>query len=184
MDQLKLRRLLILVHLYLASILAPMFILVAVTGGNYLLGIEGETKSTPIVLPNAAALDFQSPTVANDARAILAQTDSNIEFEYIRSRGSSAFTRPTTRPFVKFEQTSSGLTASLETPDLQYKLLELHKGHGPTLFRQYQIIGAISLFLVVFGGVIVGILAKPYRRPTLISVFGGSGLFMLLAFYS
>jgi hypothetical protein len=184
MQQIKIRRTLILVHLYLASVFAPMFVVVAITGGNYLLNIEGETSSVPIALPANARLDFESPNFADDVRAILSQTDANIEFEYMRSRGNSAFTRPTTRPFVQFEQTANGLTASLETPNLQYKMLELHKGHGPTLFRNYQIFAAISLFFVVFGGLIVGVIAKPYRRPTLLSLAGGSALFILLAFYS
>ena len=184
MNPLKLRRFLILVHLYLASILAPIFILVAITGANYLLNNKGATETTSIVLPAGAALDFKSPTLEGDIRELLAKTDTNIKFEYIRSRGASAMTRPTSRPYVQFDQTSEGLKASLKTPNIQYKMMELHKGHGPTLFKKYQILAAISLFLVVFGGIIVGVLAKNYRRPTLFALAGGSILFIILAFFT
>lgn len=184
MNPIKLRKFLVLVHLYVASILAPMFILVAITGGNYLLNNKGATESTPISLPAATTLDFKSPTLEADIRAILSKTDSNVKFEYIRSRGNSAMTRPTSRPYVQFDQTPNGLTAALKTPNLQYKLMELHKGHGPTLFKKYQILSAISLFLVVFGGLLVGLLAKNYRRPTLLALIGGSILFVILAFFT
>ncbi|MEP3655522.1 MAG: hypothetical protein ABJO36_11565 [Litorimonas sp.] len=184
MNPLKLRRFLILVHLYLASILAPIFILVAITGGNYLLNNKGETETTPIILPAGAVLDFKSPSLEEDIRQILSKTDTDIKFEYIRSRGNSAMTRPTSRPYVQFDQTPEGLKASLKIPNLQYKLMELHKGHGPTLFKKYQILAAFSLFLVVFGGLVVGVLAKNYRRPTILALVAGSILFIILAFFT
>lgn len=184
MNPLKLRKFLILVHLYLASILAPIFILVAITGANYLLNNKGATESTSIALPADATLDFKSLSLEDDIRKILSKTDTNIKFEYIRSRGNSVMTRPTSRPYVQFDQTPKGLKASLKTPNLQYKMMELHKGHGPTLFKKYQILAAISLFIVVFGGIIVGVLAKNYRRPTLLALGGGSILFIILAFFT
>lgn len=182
MDILKLRRLLILIHLYLASILAPMFILVAVTGALYLARIEPSVESTDLVLPEIAVLNFRSPTLEDDIRLVLDDAGIDINFEYIRSRGNSAFTRPTSRPYVQFENTADGLTATLQNPSLHYRLMELHKGHGPTLFRYYQILAGISLFLVVLGGLVVGFIAKAYRRPTVLALIGGSALFMILAF--
>lgn len=184
MNPVKLRRLLILLHLYLASILAPMFILVAITGGNYLLNNKGRTETTPIALPSGTTLNFKSATLEDDIRKILGDTNTDIKFEYIRSRGNSATTRPTSRTFVQFDQTPEGLQANLKTPNLQYKMMELHKGHGPTLFKKYQILSALSLFLVVFGGLIVGLLAKNYRRPTTLALIGGTLLFIVLAFFT
>lgn len=182
MNPLKLRRTLILVHLYLASILAPMFILVAITGALYLTGNKGATTSTPITLPASASLDFKSDSLKQDIEAILVAAGVEHNFEYVRTRGNSGMTRPTSRPYVKFDQTPSGLTASLETPNLQYKMMELHKGHGPQLFKKYQILAGISLFFVILGGLIVGILAKAYRKPTLIATVGGTLVFIVLAF--
>lgn len=184
MNPLKLRKLLILVHLYMASVLAPMFFLVAITGALYLTGNKGATQSALIALPATASLDFKSPTLDEDIRKILASTDTDIDFEYIRNRGSSATTRPTSRPYVQFNQTDTGLTASLKTPNLQYKMMELHKGHGPTLFKKYQILAGISLFLIILGGLLVGLLAQNYRRPTILALAGGSIVFVILAFFT
>jgi len=184
MNTLKFRRLLILIHLYLASILAPIFILVAVTGGLYLARIQPSIVSTPITLSENADLDFNSSNLEKDVEIILADANVDLKFEYIRSRGNMAFTRPTSRTFVEFENTSEGLKASLQEPSLYYALLELHKGHGPTVFRTYQILAGISLLLVVLGGLLVGLMAKAYRRPTLIAMTGGTILFFILAFFA
>ncbi len=54
----------------------------------------------------------------------------------------------------------------LHEPSLQYRMMELHKGHGPEKFKIYQIAAGIALFLVVIGGLVVGLLAKAYRAKT------------------
>lgn len=182
MNLLKARRFLILVHLYLASIAAPSLIMVAVSGALYLANVEAKVTSTPVSLPQNAALDFQSKTLEDDIRALLQSSNIDIDFEYIRSRGNLAMTRPTSREHVVFKKTPNGLTASLENPGLQYSLMELHKGHGPKIFRTYQILAGISLFLIVLGGLIVGMLAKNYRKPTLITTGIGLVLFLFFAF--
>ena len=57
MNSLKLRRLLITVHLWLAGLLAPAFLVVAISGGFYLTGVEAKTETTPIELPAGTTLD-------------------------------------------------------------------------------------------------------------------------------
>jgi len=150
-NTLKLRRILTQVHLYMAGFLAPAFLLVGITGGMDLAGFEAKTSQTPIVIAQEIVLDFDSPT------------------------------RPTSRTFALFEKTPNGIKATLNEPNLQYSMMELHKGHGPGIFRTYQIIAAIALFLVVIGGLAVGLLAKVYRMPTLISAIIGTIGFAILA---
>ena len=60
-------------------------------------------------------------------------------------------------------------------------MIELHKGHGPSLFKLYQKFVAILLIGVVLGGVLVGLLAKAYRGKTIASLIGGTVLFLVLA---
>ena len=182
MDKVKLRQKLVLLHLYFASILVPFILLVALTGSLDLIGIDAKVTSTPITLPAAATLDFKSLNIESDIRALLKEANVDIKFEYIRGRGNTAITRPTSRRFVQFQNSSEGLTASLENPNLQYRLFELHKGHGPVWFKRYQIFAGICLILVVFGGVTVGLLAKAYRKKTLISMLAGALLFIVLGF--
>lgn len=182
MNKTKLRNLLVLIHLYTASVLVPFILMVAVTGALKAARIDAEVVSSPIVLPATASLDFKSPSIEDDIRALLKQADIDIEFEYVRGRGNGLMTRPTSRPFVQFSQTPNGLTAKLQKPNLHYRLFELHKGHGPTWFRYYQIFAGIGLFLIVLGGVVVGLLSKAYRKPTVISTVFGTILFLILGF--
>jgi len=182
MNTLKLRRLLTQIHLYMAGLLAPAFLLVAISGGMDLAGFEAKVKETPIVLGDDSALDFTSASLNADVEKLLDQAGIDLEFEYIRSRGPMAMTRPTSRTFAKFEKTPDGLKATINDPNLQYSLMELHKGHGPGIFRTYQIIAAIALFFVVIGGVAVGLLARAYRLPTLISTAIGAIGFAIFAY--
>jgi len=180
----KTRRLFVLAHLWFAGFLAPAFLLVAVSGGLYLMGNSGNFESEPVSLPSGAALNFESPTLEADVRALLDTSDIDQPFEYIRNRGTVIQLRPTSRTHLEFRQTPDGLTATRKVPDLQGRLMELHKGHGPTLFKLYQKLVAIGLILVVFGGLLVGFLAPAYRRQTSIALAFGTIIFIFLAFFS
>jgi hypothetical protein len=180
----KIRRLFILAHLWLAGFLAPAFLLVAISGGLYLLGNGGDFKSEPVSLPVGAALDFESPTLETDVRELLNAAEINQKFEYIRNRGTVIQLRPTSRTHLEFRQTDDGLTAIRKVPNFQGTLIELHKGHGPSWFKFYQKLVALGLIGVVFGGILVGFLAKAYRRQTSIAVVIGSLIFVFLAFFS
>lgn len=178
----RIRKLLITLHLLFAGFLTPAFLLVAITGGNYLLGNKGSTESTELSLPANAALDFKSETLQADVEALLENANIDHKFEYIRNRGRVIQLRPTSRAYIQFEQTPDGLSATMNKPSLQAGLMELHKGHGPTIFKTYQKIVALGLILVVLGGFLVGILARTYRRKTLLAAGLGTILFIVLAF--
>lgn len=180
----KTRRLFVLAHLWLAGFLAPAFLLVAISGGLYLLGNSGNFKTEDVTLPADASLNFESPTLDSDVREFLSTADIDQKFEYIRNRGTVIQLRPTSRPHLEFRQTDDGLTAIRKVPDFQGTLMELHKGHGPSWFKFYQKLVALGLIGVVFGGILVGFLAKAYRRQTSIAVVIGSLIFVFLAFFS
>ena len=61
-------------------------------------------------------------------------------------------------------------------------MMELHKGHGPKIFKSYQKLVALLLLGVVLGGILVGVLAKAYRRQTTIAVVMGVVVFVLAGF--
>lgn len=179
---LKLRQLLITLHLLFAGFMAPAFVLLAVSGGLYLLGNKGQTTSQAIELPAAAVLDFKSKTLDADVRALLADADITHRFEYVKTRGNDTIhLRPTSRPYIEMKQTEDGLSAALISPNLQKSMMELHSGHGPKLFKLYQKLVALALLFVVFGGVIVGLLARNYRRKTIMSLAVGTTLFFVVA---
>ena len=178
----KLRKYLILAHLWFAGIMAPAFVLHALSGGLYLLDIKGEAATERVALPSGASLNFESPTLEADVRALLKDANLDHEFEYIRNRGTRIELRPTSKTYLEFTNSSQGLSATRVKPDTVRSMMELHKGHGPQLFKTYQKFVALLLIGVVLGGILVGLLAKAYRRQTIIAVIVGGIIFWLVGF--
>ncbi|PHS37490.1 MAG: hypothetical protein COA91_09855 [Robiginitomaculum sp.] len=180
----KLRQILVTLHLLFAGFMAPAFLLVAISGGLYLLGFKGQTTAQVVELPASASLDFTSKTLEADVRALLADAGVEHRFEYVKTRGDDKIhLRPTSRRYIEMQQTNAGLTAALVTPNLQAAMMELHSGHGPKLFKLYQKFVAAALLLVIFGGVMVGLLARAYRRKTIAALGFGTLVFWVLAVF-
>lgn len=178
----KLRKYLVLAHLWFAGIMAPAFALHAISGGLYLMDIKGEAATQSVSLPSGAALDFTSSTLDADVRKLLERANLDHDFEYIRNRGTVIQLRPTSKTYLEFKQSPQGLTATRVKPNAVRSMMELHKGHGPKLFKSYQKLVALLLLGVVLGGILVGLLAKAYRRQTTIAVAMGFVLFLLVGF--
>jgi len=182
MNNSKLRQLLVLLHLFAAGFMAPAFMLVAITGGMHMVGgVESETK-TEIALPAGTVIDLKSSTVEADIRALLKSSNIDHDFEYLKNRGTTAQTRPTSRPYISFKQKEGVWTAEKVTPNFMKAAMEIHKGHGPKILRAYHKLVALMLFGVIFGGILVGLLAKAYRRKTIGALAVGSLLYLALIF--
>ena len=178
----KLRKYLVLAHLWGAGLMAPAFALHAISGGLYLMNMKGEATTERVSLPAGSALDFKSATLEADVRALLQQANLKHNFEYIRNRGTVIQLRPTSKTYLEFRQSPQGLTASRVKPDTVRSMMELHKGHGSKIFKSYQKLVALLLLGVVLGGILVGVLAKAYRRQTTIAVVMGVVVFVLAGF--
>ena len=178
----KFRKFLVLAHLWMAGLMAPAFALHAISGGLYLMNIKGDATTERVSLPTNARLDFKSETLEADVRALLKEANIKYEFEYVRNRGSLIQLRPTSKTYLEFKQTPQGLSATRVKPNTVRSMMELHKGHGPKLFKSYQKLVALLLLAVVFGGILVGLLAKAYRRHTIIALAGGFISFILIGF--
>ena len=182
MDNPKFRKLLILFHLFAAGFMAPAFLLLAITGGMHMVGgVESETKA-PIELPVGTVIDLKSPTAEADIRALLKSAKIDHDFEYLKNRGTTAQTRPTSRSYISFKQKDGQWTAEKVTPNFMKAAMEIHKGHGPKLLRTYHKIVALMLMGVVFGGIFVGLLARAYRRKTIGAVAIGTLIYLVLVF--
>lgn len=175
------RRLIIQIHLYLAAFMAPAFLLIAFSGGQYLLGFKGEMVSTDVTLPAGASLDFKSETLESDVRALFETAGIEYDFDYIRNRGSIIQTRPTSRAHYQFGFDGEQLTAQRKVPDFTAAMMELHKGHGPSLYKWYQKFVALALLFVVLSGFWLGISSKALRKSTAITSIAGLVIFLWLA---
>ena len=184
MSPIKLRRILVSIHLYAAALLAPAFLLVATTGGLYLAGVEGEMVETPVAVPAGTSFDPKSPTFEADVKAFLVAQNLPADFDYIRAKGPNFTTRPTSRTHVAFESKDGVVTAKKVSPTPMAAWLEIHKGHGPQLYRIYGVLVGLMLFIVVFGGLAVGYLSPAYRKATVLSTAAGSLVFAYVAFFA
>ncbi|MFK7731623.1 MAG: hypothetical protein AB8B48_08380 [Pseudomonadales bacterium] len=176
------RSVLINIHLYLAAVLAPIVLMLAFSGGLYLLGVKGSVEETDVQIPADTQLDFNSTTLQSDVQTLLGNAGVSHDFEYIKNRGTALFTRPTSREHYQITSTEGGLTLTRLTPDLQAGLIELHKGHGPLAFKTLQKFTAAGLIIVLLSGVWLGLSSPRLRKPTLISSGVGLALFVVLGF--
>jgi hypothetical protein len=158
-----------------------MLFMLAISGGLYLIGEKGSTVNTTIELAERANLDFKSENLDEDVRALLASNDIDLDFEYIKNRGNLIQTRPTSRTHLVFSKKEDLLTLVKKEPNFQSSMIELHKGHGPKLFRSYQIVVAVSLMLTLLTGIWMGLASRAMRKKTSIALVIGSVVFLLLA---
>ena len=169
-------------HLSVAAFLAPVVLLMAVSGGLYLLGVKGKVTEIPVDLPSDAALDLAAADLDAAVRQLLADAGIEHHFEYLKRENGTLTTRPTSRVHYVVHAGQDGVRATRNEPDLQKRLIELHKGHGPTAFKTLQKILAAGLLVILGSGFWLGLSAAGLR--TRMASIGGAGLllFILLAF--
>lgn len=174
------RKFLVTIHLYLSAFLAPAILLVALSGGLYLLGIKG-TVEEEAIYQRTETLDSASASLKKDVSDLLASAGvASYDFEYVKVKGSTLYTRPTSSKHYIIRQDTTGLELFHARPNLQSRLIELHKGHGPTAFKTFQKVFAAGLVLIILSGLWLGLSATRLRRPTVVSLAAGGLVFGLL----
>lgn len=175
------RKLLITIHMYLSSFFAPFVFLVAISGGLYLAGVKGEVELKSIYQGPSAGLDASSSSLHSDIGQLLAQAGvSDYAFETVKVKGDTLYTRPTSRQHYVVKLDTNNVEVFHAQPSLQSALIELHKGHGPSFFKTFQQVFALSLVLVIASGLWLGLSANNLRRSTLLTSLAGSVVFLLL----
>jgi hypothetical protein len=177
------RKLLITIHMYLAAFFAPAVLLVAISGGLYLAGVKGEVEQETIYSSNEATIDTKSTTLKADVATLLASAGvESYSFEYVKVSGATLYTRPTSSDHYVIESNADGVEVIHASPSLQKRMIELHKGHGPTAFKTFQKAFAIGLIFIILSGLWLGISAARLRRTTLLTAATGAVVFALLLF--
>ena len=179
------RALWIKLHLYAASFFAIPLLLMAVSGGLYLLGIKGQVQQSAVSLPAHVSLTVDSDSLEEDVRSLFASLEIDDDFEYLKIAGNTLYTRPTSKAHYEIKISKDQqpqVTMKHNTPDFVKRLVELHKGHGPLLFKDFQKIMALGLLFVILSGAWLGLSSVGLRRSTLLTTSGGFAIFFLLAF--
>lgn len=175
------RKLLVTIHMYLSAFFSPAVLLVAISGGLYLLGIKGEVEEEVIYRGNDVTIDSSSDSLKADVDALLYNAGvSSYSFDYVKVKGETLYTRPTSSEHYIIKLYPDDLEVIHARPSLQSRLIELHKGHGPTAFKTFQKAFAIGLVLIILSGLWLGISAARLRKSTTLALIAGALIFGLL----
>lgn len=175
------RQLFITIHLYLASFFAAAVLLVSISGGLYLLEYKGSTVETEVATLSQAAHTLPNPASKDDVNALLAAAGvSNFNFEYVRQSGTQAVTRPTSKTHYRLKTGMSDIVISRVEPNLQARMMELHKGHGPRGFKTFQKAFALGMLFIILSGLWLGLSSPRLRRNTSFAASVGLAVFVLL----
>ena len=175
------RKLLITIHMYLAAFFAPAVLLVAISGGLYLIGVKGEVEQETIYTSSSVTIDSKSTSLYDDVTAVLATAGvQSYSFEYVKVSGSSLYTRPTSANHYIIKLHNGALDVIHARPNLQSRMVELHKGHGPSAFKTFQKVFAVGLIFIILSGLWMGISGARLRRSTLLTATAGAVVFALL----
>jgi len=174
------RALLIKLHLYFSAFFAAAIVLVASSGGLYLIGIKGTVEQTVIGTLDSGEALLADPSHAAVASALAELGVLDFDFDYVKQSGSHLITRPTTRPFYSLDIADGKVTVQHNAPSLQKRMIELHMGHGPSAYKTYQQFFAAGMLFVMLSGLWLGLSSDRLRTTTLITSGSGLLLFALL----
>lgn len=175
------RKLIVSIHLYLAAFFAPMVIIMAISGGLYLFGIKGNMNYQPLQTLEAPTWSDVRAERQQQLKQLLQDAQLNAEFEYVKEKGDTWYTRPTSRQHYKIELQGSRVSIAEANPDLQAMIMELHKGHGPGWFKWLEKLFAIALVVVMLSGMALGLLSPMFKKQTVILSCSGILAFAVLA---
>jgi uncharacterized iron-regulated membrane protein len=168
------RFLLINIHMYLSAFFSAIVVLVALSGGLYLLGYKGNMETTPVGVIEGGEALVADPSKEAVLSALAQAGISDYDFDYVRASGSRLYTRPTSRTHYLLEVKGDQVHVTERRPDLQGKMIELHKGHGPSAFKIFQEIFAAGMVAIILSGLWLGLSAPRLRRQT--ALVSGAGL--------
>ncbi|MBL6897414.1 MAG: hypothetical protein ISR32_02695 [Luminiphilus sp.] len=174
------RILLIKLHLYFSAFFSAAIVLVALSGGLYLIGIKGSVDQQLVGTVDMGEALLADPSHARVAAALSAAGVTDFEFDYVNVKGTQLVTRPTSRPFYSLTIDDDQVTVRYSTPTLQKRMIELHMGHGPSAYKTYQQFFAAGMLFVMLSGLWLGLSSDRLRRTTLITAGSGLLLFTVL----
>ena len=161
--------------MYLSAFFAPAILFIAISGGAYLLGFKGNKTEEIVHYNHTSQVNLESETLNGDVMNIFRNAGIEHNYEYLKVSGNKVITRPSTGTHYEIKIRGNGqLELKKITPDLLYRIIELHKGHGPGVFKNYQQIFALGLLLIVISGLWLGISANSLRKQSIITFFLGS----------
>ena len=177
------RALLIKLHLYLSAFFSAAIILVAVSGGLYLIGIKGSVEQTSVATLSTGQQLLADPSQSAVQDALAEAGVIDFSFDYVKQKGTQLITRPTTRPFYTLDVAGDEVVIRYNEPSLQKRMIELHMGHGPSAYKIYQQVFAVGMLFIMLSGLWLGLSSARLRSSTAVISGSGVALFLWLALF-
>lgn len=163
-------------HAYLSIFFLPVAALYAVTGVCYVCGYSGTLDSARYTV----ALDALPPVTAETKGTLLKKilSDNGIPCpagEGSESRKGFMLGLPTGQHAVlePLRENAKEALITVNTPDLFYKLVLLHKAKGGTLFNILGVAFGVALLLMYLSGILLFLKASEFRNKLAICFAGG-----------
>ncbi|MGB0495424.1 MAG: PepSY-associated TM helix domain-containing protein [Kangiellaceae bacterium] len=172
------RKLMITIHLALSAFFTPILIIIAISGGLYLLGEKGSKETEIVYQGEMNGFTFKTDDRESQVNQFLKSHHIDHSFEYVKGGGRFMVTRPTSKTYLQFEKENNQLIVKKVTPDFVASIIEIHKGHGPTSLKLFQKILAVGLLLILLTGFYLGVTSPMLKLKTL--AISGSGLLVFL----
>ncbi|WP_439102793.1 hypothetical protein [Congregibacter sp.] len=172
------RSLFISIHLYLSSFFSAVVVLVAFSGGMYLLGVKGSLETTPVAQADGGVALMADPSKTAVLAALAEAGIDDFNFDYVITRGDTLYTRPTSRTYYGLTVDGDSVSISRNEPSFQKRMQELHFGHGPSMYREFQKVFAAGMLFIILSGVWLGLSSSRLRVRTLIAAGGGLLVFL------
>lgn len=163
------RNSLVNIHMYCASFSAVILLVFAFTGAMHLLNFK-ETESLEVVDTIVVNEFLKKDLVEKNISDYLKKNDQEYNFEYVKSYNGYSITRPTTRNYYRFDESSAGsITVTKVVPSLRKRLFEFHKGHGRKFTRWINSFFGLCLMVTVGSGIWLGLKNKRIRIATIVT---------------
>ena len=174
---------LVRIHLFLGAFFLPALLLMATSGGLYLFGFKGSIQKEAVEIQNVVPLDPDSPDLKQDIDGFLQSNGIVHTFDYVRVSGSMLTTRPTSRDFYTIDVSGAEPVVTFNQPDWVKRLIVLHVGHGPEVFKLLQKVMAFGLMAILLTGFYLGVSSPGLRNQTLGITGAGLVVSLLFAFF-
>jgi len=165
------------IHLMVASAILPFLFLMPISGTLYLLGFKGTQTQDYKFTINGRIPESDSERV-DFFRDVFQIKKLDFSFEYIKTKGNKLVFRPSSRTHYMAEFSENEALVYLMTPNLPKMIMELHKGHGPGIFKKLETVFGIGLLFMTLSGLILGITYRPLRKNIVYSFCAGSLIFI------
>jgi len=165
--------------------MAPILVVIAVSGGLYLMGYKGTVETTSLYKGQLSEFDAKTKDLEAEVTRFLKTQGIEADFDYVKKGGNNVFTRPTSREYYVIQTKAKGNDQGIELfhnkPDFIKTIVELHKGHGPTIFKTFQKFVALGLLVVLLSGLWLGLTAPRLKKVTIGLASGGIATVLLFS---